>query len=218
MREVKRGFHYPTVAELCAVADSTGMHPILTRRFENRLQQGLSADGRNAEVLADLAEIDDHLLPFLNPIQIVLAVTELPTGGYTEGARWRLLARCVTATVRVPLLIESLTDTPTGDVLVWTLIARADPTRSLSLLEALETRGSPRFLAAAADAVCAQRGTLLSTVSREGSRAAANRWVLVGRLLLHASDPATALSTVHFFTAAGVDVSPFAAVSLVVNP
>lgn len=87
MREVKRGFHYPTVAELCAVADSTGMHPILTRRFENRLQQGLSADGRNAEVLAELAEIDDHLLPFLNPIQIVSAVTELPTGGSTEGAR-----------------------------------------------------------------------------------------------------------------------------------
>lgn len=216
MREVNRGYRFPSIPELCAVADATGMHPVLTRRFEFRLQQALGINDEprrktvgNVEVLRDIVSMDAHLLPFLHPALVVSAVTDPPSEGGSPSLGWHLLARCVAETGRVPDLIEAMADTPAGDELAWAMVARANAAWSRPVLDALEGRGAFRFLAAAAAAVTAQSGTLASVVSREDQRAAADRWRLVGRLLVHAAAADDALTAAREFVAAGADGRAF---------
>lgn len=188
-------------------ADITGIHPVLTRRFEYRLQQGLASDERNLDVLFQLAEIDAYFLPFLNHNLILQAITDLPCENPSVAPRWRLFARCIEHNCDLPFVVDKLADYPDGDVIAWRILARVAPAYTGPVLDAMEHRGTARFLAFMAAVVCERRETLLSTVSR-ASRAP-ERWCLIGRVLAHAADLTEALTTNRFFVAAGVDPSVF---------
>jgi hypothetical protein len=206
VRKVQRGYRYPSVPELCEMADLTGMHPVLSRRFENHHRQAL-ADVRNNDVLRDLVGMDGRFLPFLCPIRVIFAVFDPPPSvPYTvqsqqpsdarrfvaenHNLRWRLLVRSVEDTARVPAVLENLASTVYAARLTRALLLDGPVRCAKDLLCAMERRGLGRFLAAAGQYIGDHHHEIGEELRQRGVGDGAydtDRWNLFSHLLTHAS-------------------------------